>query len=202
MLDPAALGVYLAAVVALVVTPGPAVLYVVARSLEGGRRAGVAASLGIGAGTLAHVALAAGGLSALAASAPALRAVKLVGAAYLVWLGVENWRERRAAPAPRRRGARGIVLEGALVNLTNPKTALFFLAFLPQFVDPGRGDPAVQVLVLGAIFVLLAFASDAAYAWLAGGLSARRPAGGALTRRLSGGVLVALGLGVAFSRPP
>ena len=202
MLDPT-LAIYVTAVVALVATPGPAVLYVVARSLEGGRRAGLAATLGISAGTLAHVGLAAGGVSALlAASAPAFRAVKLLGAIYLIWLGVRTWRSgRSAAPiTARRRAARGIVLEGALVNLTNPKTAVFFLAFLPQFIDPTRGAVS-QAVLLGAIFVALALVSDAVYAWLAGGLagSGWLAGAGSLTRRLSGGVLIALGLGAAFS---
>jgi threonine/homoserine/homoserine lactone efflux protein len=161
--------------------------------------------LGIEAGALVHVMAAALGLSAvLASSATAFTVVKYAGAAYLVYLGVRKWRERSdeqmpsAEPASESR----LFLEGIIVNVLNPKTALFFLAFLPQFVDPARGAVAVQALVLGAVFVALAVLSDSVYALLAGSIGDRWRSSARYRRRMSraqGGVYVGLGAVAALS---
>jgi threonine/homoserine/homoserine lactone efflux protein len=176
--DTGALAVFAAASLALAVVPGPAVLYIVAQSVPGGRRAGVVSALGISTGGMFHVAAAVIGLSAvLAASAEAFTAVKVVGAAYLVWLGIrtllsreERIGGRRAEPTLARTYRRGVV-----VNVLNPKTALFFLAFLPQFVDP-NGSTRGQLAVLGLLFVVIALTSDLIWALAAG------TAGGVLRR--------------------
>src|SRR5689334_9943274 len=150
------LALFLAAGLALNLTPGPDMLYVAARGASEGRAAGIVSALGIGVGTLVHIALVAVGLAALLAAVPiAHLALRLGGAAYLIWLGV---RALRAAPgsgavgqlAPAPLGA--IFRQGVITNVLNPKVALFFLAFLPQFVDASRGNPALQVVVLGLLF--------------------------------------------------
>jgi threonine/homoserine/homoserine lactone efflux protein len=196
---------FLLAAGALILMPGPAVLFIVARSAHQGRRAGIASALGVASGGLVHVAGAVLGLSALlAASAVAFSAIRWVGAAYLIWLGIKTWRTRDIAetaappPAPLRR----LFAQGFVVNLLNPKTALFFLAFLPQFVDPVHGQGAAQVLILGGIFIVMALTSDCMYALLAGSLAGRLRRTAMARKRarlLSGGVYVALGLGTAVS---
>lgn len=206
MLPPApTLLVFLLSAVVLLVVPGPAVLYIVARSVDQGRRAGLVSTLGIATGTLFHVAAAAAGVSAiLVSSAAAFQVVKLLGAAYLVWLGVRKLlgAVRVADPgAPERLPTARLFREGVVVNVLNPKTALFFFAFLPQFVDPGRGQPALQIAILGTLFVLLGVASDGAWALLAGtaGNWLRGNARFARWReRIAGGTFVALGLAAAF----
>src|SRR3954471_7054444 len=161
------IAVFSLAAIALAVVPGPAVAYIVTQSVDKGRRAGLVSALGIATGGLVHVAAAAVGLSALlASSASAFTAVKLVGAAYLIGLGLLRiFRGREdvaAAPAPA--PARRLYLQGVLVNVLNPKTALFFLAFLPQFVDRDAGSVPAQAAVLGCVFVVIAVVSDSAYA--------------------------------------
>ena len=200
MPDASVLPVFAAATLALLVVPGPAVLYIVARSVSGGRRAGLVSVLGVHVGTLVHVVAAVVGLSAvLASSAVAFTIVKYAGAAYLVYLGLRTWASRRQdAPASVSvTSLRRTFWQGALVNVTNPKTALFFLAFLPQFVDPDATTPWLQALVLGLLFVGLGVLSDGAYALLASGVWARvgrRPAAVRRERLASGGVLVGLGV--------
>src|SRR4051812_1223815 len=176
MPEPSTLLVFAAASLALLVVPGPAVVYIVTRSLSQGRAAGVVSMLGVQTGGLVHVAAAAVGVSALiASSATAFAVVRYAGAAYLVHLGVQKLRRPADTPLvaiqPRTRGR--LYREGIVVNVLNPKTAIFFLAFLPQFVDPDRGATAVQVTVLGLLFVALALVSDGAYAVLAGTLGDR-----------------------------
>ncbi|NJO85225.1 MAG: LysE family translocator, partial [Blastochloris sp.] len=174
MFEPSTLFIFLGASLALLLTPGPAVLYIVARSVEQGRRAGVVSALGVGLGTLGHVLAATLGLSALLVSSVlAFTFVQYAGALYLIYLGVQKLREPpRAADAsatPRQRmGA--IFRQGVVVNLLNPKTALFFFAFLPHFVDPAAGSVALQILLLGGLFVALGMLSDSLYALLAGTL--------------------------------
>lgn len=174
MLDPTGFTLFLAASAVLIITPGPAVLYIVTRGLSQGRWAGMVSALGVALGNLGHALAAAAGLSAvLASSAAAFAAVKYLGAAYLVYLGLRKFFPPAAAPAaadpaPERPGR--IFRQGLFVSLLNPKTALFFLAFLPQFADPVRGAVWRQVLLLGLVFVGLAAASDSAYAWLSGSL--------------------------------
>jgi threonine/homoserine/homoserine lactone efflux protein len=203
--DPSTLALFSLAAVALIVVPGPAVLYIVARSVDQGRQAGVVSALGIAVGGLVHVAAAVVGLSALVvSSARAFELVKYAGAAYLIVLGIrrlltrEELSEDGRPPAP----LRSIFGQGVIVNVLNPKTALFFLAFLPQFVDPDAGSVALQTAVLGAVFVALALVSDSLYGLAAGTL------GGALRRNIgflrvqrwvSGSVFVGLGLATAVS---
>jgi threonine/homoserine/homoserine lactone efflux protein len=185
--------------VALAVVPGPAVTYIVTHSIDKGRRAGIVSAFGIASGGLVHVVAATVGLSALiASSATAFTAVTLVGAAYLIAVGIrrissgEQDGEIQSVPAPHRE----LYVQGVVVNVLNPKTALFFLAFLPQFVDPARGAIWPQVAFLGILFALIAFASDVSYALLADLLAGklRRTGGGAKARRwVSGGIFVALG---------
>ena len=201
------LGLFVVAALVLLLTPGPAVLYIVTRSLDQGRRAGFVSVLGVHAGTLVHVAAAAAGLSAvLAASATAFSVVKYLGAAYLVYLGLRQLLARAADPAhavlaapPRLRRA---FLDGFVVNVLNPKTALFFLAFLPQFVTVSRGTVPAQILGLGLVFCALGLLTDGLYALTAGSaahwLRARR--GVALTRRwIPGTMYIGLGLAAALS---
>ena len=203
---PASLGLFVIAALALLLTPGPSVLYIVTRSVDQGRRAGFVSVLGVHLGTLVHIAAAAAGLSALlAASAVAFGAVKYFGGAYLVYLGVRRLLERPAtstvAPAGAPRLGRA-VLDGFVVNLLNPKTALFFLAFLPQFVDVERGHVGVQVLELGLLFIGLGLCTDGLYAFGAG-TAARwlrghpRFLGG--ERWVAGGMYIGLGVAATFA---
>jgi threonine/homoserine/homoserine lactone efflux protein len=184
----------------LLVIPGPAVLYITTRAAAQGRRAGMASVLGVHTGSIIHVAAAVAGLSALlVASAAAFTVVKVVGAVYLVYLGVRaiagGSRASEVALAPR--GMRRLYVDGIVVNVLNPKTALFFLAFLPQFVDPDRGPVWAQTMVLGLLFIALGVASDGAYA-IAGARLGRLLHRDARRRRrsqlLEGGVLVGLGI--------
>jgi threonine/homoserine/homoserine lactone efflux protein len=202
------IAVFSLAAVALAVVPGPAVTYIVTQSVDKGRRAGLFCALGVASGGIVHVAAATVGLSALiASSATAFTAVKLVGAAYLIVVGVRRILSREpeetvtVAPAD----VRQLYVQGVIVNVLNPKTAIFFLAFLPQFVDPGRGSVTAQVALLGTIFAAIALASDAAYALLADALAGRlrrTGAGARLRRYVTGGIFVALGVSAAVARRP
>jgi threonine/homoserine/homoserine lactone efflux protein len=160
----------------LVAVPGPAIAYLVTRALADGRRGGLASVLGVEAGTLVHVAAAAIGLSALVASQPgALLVLRWAGVAYLLWMALQAFRSRGAAsPGVERPAttARQAFWQGLTVEVLNPKTALFFVAFLPQFVDPAHGSAATQILVLGGAFVLIAGVCDTA--WVLGATLARR----------------------------
>jgi threonine/homoserine/homoserine lactone efflux protein len=209
MPDMSTLALFAVAAVTLLVIPGPAVLYIVTRSVDQGRAAGLASVGGVHVGTLVHVAAAALGLSALlVSSATAYHAVRWLGAAYLVWLGI---RRLRAKDEPSgsvkgrhasRLGLRRIFAQGVVVNVLNPKTALFFLAFLPQFVDVSRGSVPLQVVVFGVAFVLLGLVSDGTYALLAStgaGWLRRRPGVARTSRLVSGGVLISLGVTTALA---
>lgn len=200
------LTVFLVAAAVLLITPGPAVLYIVTRSIDQGRTAGVVSVLGIATGTMVHVGAAALGISViLVASALAFSVLKYLGAAYLIYLGIRrilNSNQLQQAAPIRRRALREIFLEGVVVNLLNPKTALFLFAFLPQFVDPARGPASTQVLLLGMILVGMGLASDGLYALTAGTLGHRLR--GSLRfvqaqRYLAGGVYLALGVATAVS---
>jgi threonine/homoserine/homoserine lactone efflux protein len=167
---PDAFLVFTLAALALAIVPGPAVLYIVAQSVQGGRRAGVVSALGVSTGGLVHVAAAVIGLSAvLAASATAFTIVKLAGAVYLVWLGIRTLLSKDDAIAGRRAEPTlgRTYRQGVVVNVLNPKTALFFLAFLPQFVDPD-GSTRGQLALLGVTFVLIALTTDLIWALVAG----------------------------------
>jgi threonine/homoserine/homoserine lactone efflux protein len=200
VIDPGTLAVFAAAALALAVVPGPAVLYIVARSVDQGRFAGLVSALGIGVGSLVHVTAATIGLSSLlASSATAFTVVKYAGAAYLILLGIhrlltrEEVAEVEARPP---RALRKIFRDGVIVNVLNPKTALFFLAFLPQFVDPDQGAATLQILVLGLVFTVIALSSDSLWALAAGtagGLLRRSRWYLGVKRWVTGTVLVALG---------
>jgi len=205
LINPSSLLLFVTGAIILLVIPGPAVLYVVSRSIGHGRPAGLVSAMGVTVGTLFHVAAATLGLSALlASSARAFQFVKYLGAAYLIYLGVcvlRSGADAQQAIADQRR-LRSIFGQGVLVNLLNPKTALFFLAFLPQFIDPARGHATLQILQLGVLFALMGWLSDSAWALLAG-VVAGRLRGSARLRRaqcnVSGGSLIVLGLACAFS---
>jgi threonine/homoserine/homoserine lactone efflux protein len=198
MPEPGTLALFALAAIALIAIPGPNALYIAARSLSRGRAAGVASALGVEAGTLVHVAAAAAGLSALIASSDlAFDAIRYLGVAYLVFLGIRALRGEDDAKAPHagRGSLRRVFAEGLLVNVLNPKVALFFLAFLPQFTDPGRGSVAVQTLTLGAIFFGIALAMDLVYALAASAIGGRVRWGSAAARRrecLTGAIYLAL----------
>jgi threonine/homoserine/homoserine lactone efflux protein len=198
--DPATLLVFAAAALALIVVPGPAVLYIVAQSIDRGRLAGVVSALGVAVGGLVHVTAATIGLSSLlVSSAQAFNVVKYAGAAYLIALGLLTILRRRdeaAVALTRERKLSRRFWQGAVVNVLNPKTALFFLAFLPQFVDPDAGSAALQIAVLGLLFVALAVLSDSIWALVAGTASehlrgSRRFL--AVQRYVSGSVFLGLG---------
>jgi threonine/homoserine/homoserine lactone efflux protein len=188
------------AALALIVVPGPAVLYIVSQSIDRGRLAGFVSALGIAAGALVHVAAAAIGLSSiLVSSATAFNAVKYAGAAYLICMGlwtIVRRPDESHAGAPSERRLRRRFGQGVIVNVFNPKTALFFFAFLPQFVDPERGTPALQIGVLGLLFVAIAVVSDSLWA-LAAGTASERLRGNrrflSVQRYVSGSVFVGLG---------
>jgi threonine/homoserine/homoserine lactone efflux protein len=202
--DPALYGFFIVAALALLAVPGPAVLYIVSQSIEGGRRAGLVSTLGVHLGTLVHVAAAAIGLSSLlVSSARAYDAVKYAGAAYLVLLGLRTLLGRAGdEPQAMEVDARRRLARGATVQILNPKTALFFFAFLPQFVDTSAGAVGAQILVLGATFMLLGIVSDGTYALVAGTLASRlrgNRRAASVSRYASGTILLGLGCLAALS---
>lgn len=204
--DLSIVALFVIAALLILITPGPAVLYIVARSIDQGRLAGVVSTLGVAAGTLFHIAAAAVGVSALlVSSALAFNMLKYLGAAYLIYLGIRKFLipdELENAEIRQPKMLTRIFFQGLVVNLLNPKTALFFFAFLPQFVDVSKGSVALQMLLLGIIFVVLGILSDGLWALLAG------TAGNWLKRNLrflqaqryfAGSVFVALGVATALS---
>ena len=206
MLHPAALLTFSAAALVLLLIPGPAVLYIVSQSVEHGRRAGLTATLGVHAGTMVHLTAAALGLSAiLVSSSLAFTTVKLLGAGYLICLGLRALlgSEGEAATAPAAREVRlvRVFRQGVLVNVTNPKTALFFFAFLPQFLDRGAGRLPLQIALLGLVFTCIGLITDSSWA-LASGLAAGWIKANArytrIQRRVSGCLFIVLGLVTAF----
>jgi threonine/homoserine/homoserine lactone efflux protein len=207
---PEALAAFSLAALALLVVPGPAVVYIVTRSIHQGRAAGLASVLGIHVGTLVHLSAATVGLSAiLVSSATAFTAVKLAGALYLVVIGIRTLLGRgdREAVDPQRppRRRRRDFAEGVVVNVLNPKTALFFLAFLPQFVDPSRGQASLQILVLGSTFIVLGLVTDSIWALAAGsaGETLSHSSRWAQAQRyVSGTVFVVLGAVTALTGRP
>ena len=209
MPDASTYALFVAAALALLLVPGPAVIYVVARSVEGGRLTGLVSVLGVELGTLLHVVFAAAGLSAIVvSSAVAFSVVKWLGAAYLVWLGLRQILGRDGGDQEAPLSGSGenrlrVFSQSVLVQVLNPKVALFFLAFLPQFVDPSRGAAWTQVVVLGATLAFLGLFTDGLYALLGGtagdwvrnkNLGLRRAG-----RYVTGGVYIALGAVAAVS---
>lgn len=206
MLPMSHLSLFLAASLALLLTPGPAVLYIVTRSVDQGRRAGLVSVLGIETGNLFHALAAALGLSAiLMSSALAFEIVKYLGAAYLIYIGIRKLLtpvHAKAVSVDKSQSLRRIYSQGALVAILNPKTALFFLAFLPQFVEPAQGQVTLQTLLLGLIFVGMAILTDGCYALLSGTAGSwlkSSPWYLRFQRYVAGGVYVGLGLVAAFS---
>jgi threonine/homoserine/homoserine lactone efflux protein len=197
---------FMAAALIVLLIPGPGVLYVVSRSISQGRRAGLVSVLGLSAGVLVHVAAATAGISALLlASASAFRTLKALGAGYLIYLGLRTLFARHSAArtevaaAP---GLRRLFVDGVVVSVFNPKIAVFFLAFLPQFVDSDRGPVPEQIALLGLIYIALALVTDGAYALLAGSLRhwlRGRIVQGPLPRYLSGSIYLGLGVGTALT---
>jgi threonine/homoserine/homoserine lactone efflux protein len=203
---------YLAAALLLAVTPGPGIFYVAARTLAGGRAEGVASSFGTGLGGMVHVLAGSLGVSAVVlASAELFTALKLLGAVYLVWIGFRTVQAARrdastvlagetvAPPIGPRRAFR----EGVLVEALNPKTAAFFLAFIPQFVDPAVGSVALQFMMLGFMSVALNTTADVVVAFAAGSIRDGASARPALIRRLregAGAAMIALGIGLALAK--
>jgi threonine/homoserine/homoserine lactone efflux protein len=200
--------VFIVTCLALLAIPGPAVLYVVSRSIDQGRRAGLASVLGIATGTVAHVALATIGLSSLIlASRVAFDAVRYAGAAYLLYLGVRRLLTRKAGAGLEERPprtARDLYAQGLIVNLLNPKTIVFIFAFIPQFVDVGARHVSLQIMLLGLTFAGLGLASDSLYAFVAGTLADRlrgTPLIARVERWFGGTVLIGLGITSALVAP-
>jgi threonine/homoserine/homoserine lactone efflux protein len=206
MISTSSLLLFVTGAAILLVIPGPAVFYIVSRSIGQGRTAGLVSAMGIAVGTMFHLAAATLGLSALlVSSALAFHFVKYLGAAYLICLGVRVLRSKDTPPLETTNGERRlgrIFGQGVLVNLLNPKTALFFLAFLPQFVEPARSHATLQIFQLGLLFALMGWCSDSIWALLAGTVAERIRVSVRLRRaqrNVSGGALIALGLATAFS---
>ena len=206
MPDVSTLMIFIAATLALLLVPGPAVLYIIARGVDQGRMAGLASAVGIATGSLFHVVAAALGLSAiLASSALAFSIVKYLGAAYLIFLGVRTLMTRPdiAEPIARRpRTRRELFTQGVVVQVLNPKIALFFLAFLPQFVDPARGNVTLQTLFFGVLLMLMGLCTDSLYALVSGSAGdwlKRQPAFASAQRYVAGVVFIGLGVTTALT---
>jgi len=198
--------VFVVAALVLLITPGPAVFYIVTRSIDQGRVAGIVSTLGVGAGTLVHVAAAALGVSALlVSSAAAFNTLKYLGAAYLVYLGIRKFLVADEIEQPRslkRNTLTRIFYDGVIVNVLNPKTALFFFAFLPQFVDVSKGGVWIQIIFLGVLFVAMGILSDGTYALLAGSFGnwlKGNPGWLRVQRYLAGTIFISLGIVAALS---
>jgi threonine/homoserine/homoserine lactone efflux protein len=199
---------FIATALALLAIPGPAVLYVVGRSIDQGRTAGLASVLGITTGTIVHITAATVGLSSLIlASKVAFDAVRYVGAAYLILLGVRRLLTRGqedAVGARPPRTLRRLYSQGLVVNLLNPKTIVFIFAFIPQFVDVGAGHVWLQILLLGLTFAGLGLMSDSLYAIVAGTVADRlrgTPLVARVERWFGGTVLIGLGVASALVAP-
>jgi threonine/homoserine/homoserine lactone efflux protein len=206
MIPSASLVIFLLAALGLLLIPGPAVIYIATRSVAQGRKAGMASVLGIELAGLCHCIAAAFGLSAiLLASSLAFNIVKYIGAAYLVYLGIRAILSKGAAPEIEKGTPPSLwqlFRKGFVVQILNPKTALFFYAFLPQFVDPARGSTIVQILFLGALFVMLATITDSIYALVASGvgrLITQRAGFQRIQKYVTGGIYITLGVAAAVT---
>lgn len=206
MFDAASLTIFISATIILIVVPGPSILYIVARSLEQGRMAGIISSLGINLSGIPHVIFAAFGLSAiLMKSALAFSIIKYLGAIYLIYLGIRTLTSKAQNPNVQNVQAMNhskLFSQGFLVGLLNPKTALFFLAFLPQFVDPTRAPAVQQIIFLGILFLTFSLIGTFAYALIAGTvrqLLSRSLRVARIQKYVAGTTYIALGLTTAFS---
>ncbi|MCZ7596913.1 MAG: LysE family translocator [Gammaproteobacteria bacterium] len=195
--DAPELAFFLASSLALLLLPGPAVFYVIARSVAQGRDAGPVSALGVGAGSLVHVSAAAFGISALVASSAELfTLLRIAGAAYLVYLGIRalmSTPDGTGGRIPRlaERSLGEVFREGVVVNILNPKTAIFFVAFLPQFADPARGPVGLQIFLLGGMFIVLGIVTDGLYA-IASHRITRRFTAGARAQKIRARVAAAV----------
>jgi threonine/homoserine/homoserine lactone efflux protein len=205
MPEPTTFLLFAGAALALLVVPGPSVIYIVTRGIHQGRAAALVSVLGVTTATLVHTVFAAAGLSALlASSALAFSIVKYAGSAYLVFLALRTWLDRSDEQLDIPRPAadlRRVYVEGVLVNLLNPKTALFILALLPQFVDPSRGAAGLQILLLGGVLASLGLLSDGTYAMASGSIGSwlrRRRSFAGIQRRISAAIYAMLGIGTAL----
>jgi len=208
MPSPSTYALFIVTCLALLAIPGPAVLFVVSRSIDQGRRAGLSSVLGITTGTVVHVTMAAVGLSSLIlASRVAFDAVRYVGAAYLIYLGIRRLLSRGVEEAEvdhAPRTSRDLYRQGLIVNLLNPKTIVFVFAFIPQFVDLGAGHVWFQIMALGLTFATLGLLSDSTYAFVAGTIADRlrgTPLVARVERWFGGTVLIALGITSALVAP-
>lgn len=206
MPESSSLVIFVLAALTLLLVPGPAVLYIVARSVDQGRSAGLVSVVGVGLGSMVHVVAAALGLSALLVrSALAFRTVKYAGAVYLIYLGVRRLVGKddiEIASGVPKRTLRRVFSQGIVVNILNPKTALFFFAFLPQFVNVDGAPVGLQILFLGSLLVTMGIVTDGLYAITAGTLGGwlkRRPQVITAQRYLAGGIFVSLGLATALT---
>ena len=203
--DPHTYWLFMVSALVILLIPGPAVLYIMARSIDQGRAAGVVSALGCGGGNLFHVLAAAVGISAIvASSAVGFTIVKLAGSAYLIFLGIRTFvrRDGADAPRPKRMSLPRTFVQGFVVSALNPKIALFFVAFLPQFVDTARGGVTSQIVVLGTSLALLGIVTDSAYALVVGtigGWLKSKRAFGTSRRYASGSVYIGLGVAGAFA---
>ncbi len=213
VVEPAAFALFLSMALVLALTPGPGIFYVAARTLAGGRAEGVASSLGTGLGGLVHVLAGALGVSALVmASSELFTVLKYLGAIYLAWLGVRTWRSAVQPTAlaatnglaSQALGARRAFREGVWVEALNPKTAAFFLAFIPQFVRPEAGSVSLQFIVLGLVSVALNTGVNVLVALAAERVrrASTRPRHLLRLRQASGGAMVALGIGLLLAKRP
>jgi threonine/homoserine/homoserine lactone efflux protein len=205
---------FVATALVIAITPGPGIFYVAARTLSGGRAEGITSSFGNGLGGMVHVVAGSLGVSAIVlASAELFTALKLIGAAYLVWIGFRTFQAARreavtalaSGPATPPIGARRAFREGVMVETLNPKTAAFFLAFVPQFVNPNVGNVGLQFVVLGFVSVALNTLADIVVAFAASGIREGAAARPTLIRRLrevSGGAMITLGIGLALAKRP
>ncbi|NNG04943.1 MAG: LysE family translocator [Inquilinus sp.] len=200
MFDPSTLALFLVAVTVLMVTPGPDLLFITANGIAQGPRAGAVSALGVGAGAIVHTFAAALGISALVLASPvAFDLVRYAGAAYLVWLGIQAIRDPAMldlrVAAARRRSLWAVFRGGLACNVLNPKVAVFFIAFLPQFADPAQGSLALQMVVLGLILTIVATGWNTAVGLSSGGIGrylARRPRVARLQAWISGLIFIAL----------
>lgn len=200
--------VFFSAAFALNISPGPDLIYILSRTIAQGRKIGIASSLGVCTGALVHVGAAALGLSAvLATSAVAFSLVKYIGAAYLVYLGIKAFRSagtHGGLPQHSVGNAKPWTAfkQGVMIDVLNPKVAIFFMAFLPQFVRPGSGHPTIQIVILGMLVIMVAMVVEAAFVMAAGQTTTilrknRKIA--VLLNRLLGSVFIALGIRLAFA---
>ena len=209
MFEPTQLITFIFASILLLVIPGPAVFFVVAKSIDQGRTAGVVSVLGIQLGTLVHLLAAALGISAiLVSSAMAFNVIKYAGAAYLIYMGIKSLTAKTETPDMNMKFEKQklskVFFQGAIVNILNPKTALFFFAFLPQFITPGTTSSTWQIFILGLIFIALSIISDSIYALLAGSIKGylhRNPVRLKFQKYISGCLYILLGIATLVAEP-